>query len=157
MMDINNVKLSEIDKEESKLIFERFGLKEAHVIGLYLVKMAQEKTMAITIDIQIGQHQVFHYACEGTNEENDEWIIRKNNVARHFKKSSFYISRMLIDYDKNISEDYNLDESDYAPFGGSVPILVEERGMVGTITVSGLLDHIDHEVVVKGIKWYLSK
>lgn len=149
--------LGNLEEEEAALVFDAFSIKDAHTIGLHLIEVAQLEHLSITVDIRVGKHQVYHYACEGTNEENDDWVVRKNNVTNHFGRSSYYISRMLLEKGTTITSGFGLSEDAYAPFGGSYPINVDGKGMVGTITVSGLLDHLDHEMVVNAIKWFLKK
>ena len=41
--------------------------------------------------------------------------------------------------------------------GGAFPITIKNVGVVGTITISGLLDNEDHDLVVWGIEDYLKK
>ena len=47
-----------------------------------------------------------------------------------------------------------LDPRDYAPHGGSFPILLSGTGYVGTITVSGLPQREDHSLVVETVAGY---
>ena len=47
-----------------------------------------------------------------------------------------------------------MDVKRYSGSGGSVPILISDTGIVGTVTVSGLRHDIDHAFVVEGLKKY---
>jgi uncharacterized protein (UPF0303 family) len=124
---------------------------------MHLVRKARLEKKAVAIDISIGKHQVFHCALEGTDHENDRWIKRKSRLASKFRKSSYYIGTLLKLQNKTIEEEYGLSADRYAPFGGSYPIITMKEGFVGTITVSGLPDHEDHEMVVAAIRWYLDR
>ena len=44
-----------------------------------------------------------------------------------------------------------LPERDYAPHGGSFPILLQGTGCVGAVTVSGLPQRDDHRYVVEAL------
>ncbi|MFW5807997.1 MAG: heme-binding protein, partial [Spirochaetota bacterium] len=52
-------------------------------------------------------------------------------------------------------EKYLLPESEYAPHGGSFPILLRNTGIIGTVTVSGLAQEEDHDLVVEALSEYL--
>lgn len=150
-------KLAELELEHSTLRFRNFNCDTAIEIGFYIIEKAKKEQKSITIDITIGSQQLFHCALEGTTAENDQWVKRKKRVTLKFKKSSYYISILLKSINKSIEEVYDLSSVDYAPFGGSYPIITDLNGFIGTITVSGLADHEDHEMVIDAIKWYLNK
>ena len=42
-----------------------------------------------------------------------------------------------------------MDARDYAPHGGCFPIKLHGTGCIGTITVSGLPQRADHELIVE--------
>lgn len=154
LIDLDQV-LTDLEFEHRNLVFQEFNSNTSLEVGLYLIGKAKEDQKEITVDITLGKQQLFHCALEGTSFENDEWIARKNRVTLKFQKSSYYISILLKSQNKSIEEAYDLSSDDYAPFGGAYPIITQNGGFVGTITVSGLPDYEDHEMVVNGIKWYL--
>jgi uncharacterized protein (UPF0303 family) len=47
--------------------------------------------------------------------------------------------------------------SDYASHGGSFPLAVKGAGIVGSVTVSGLPQRADHELVVEALCALLGK
>lgn len=156
-MNVLEMMLTDLEAEAESLVFDSFSIADGHGIGMYLVTEAKARELAITVDIVLGDHQIFHYALEGTDAENDDWIRRKNNTTKYFGKNSYLVSRELASKGESIEGDYDLSEEDYAPFGGSVPIMLKDGGIAGTITVSGLLDHFDHELVVEAIKWFFEQ
>jgi uncharacterized protein (UPF0303 family) len=54
-----------------------------------------------------------------------------------------------------LQEKAGLEVKDYAPHGGCFPILLAGTGCVGTITVSGLPQREDHNLVVAVLQDYL--
>ncbi|MGB0839817.1 MAG: heme-binding protein, partial [Chitinophagales bacterium] len=50
-----------------------------------------------------------------------------------------------------LAKTFALDEKEYLAKGGSVPLFVENAGMVATITVSGLHDEEDHNIIVEAL------
>ena len=89
--------------------------------------------------------------------DNDEWIKRKMRTVYRFGHSSFYIGQRLKNKGKNIEEAYLIPESEYSPHGGCFPVIVKNTGLVGTITVSGLAQEEDHQMVVQAIREYLAQ
>jgi uncharacterized protein (UPF0303 family) len=144
-------------QEEQELQFTKFNETTAWKIGSQLVEQAMQKELPVTIDITRGDHQLFHVSLRGTSADNEEWIKRKVRLVYRFGHSSFYMGQLLKSMGKSIEEAYLLSESLYAPHGGCFPIIVKDTGMIGTITVSGLAQKDDHELVVQAIRDYLAK
>lgn len=92
---------------------------------------------------------------EGTSLDNDEWIKRKTNVVRRFGHSSYYMGVYLRNSGQTIEEKYLLPESEYAAHGGSFPLIIHSVGVVGTITVSGLPQAEDHELVIETLRQFI--
>ena len=149
--------LEQIMREEKQLQFSNFNEDTAWKIGSWLVEYATQKDLPITIDIQRGDHQLFHASRPGTSADNDEWVKRKVRLVNRFGHSSFYIGQLLKSQGKSIEEKFLVPESEFAPHGGCFPIIIKNTGVVGTITVSGLPQKDDHKVVVKALKNYLEE
>lgn len=147
--------LESLLKEESELQFSSFSSVDALNLGSLLIKEASTRGVAISIDIEMNSHQLFHYSFDGTSPDNDAWIARKNRLVRRFRHSSMYMSRLLAERGKTIKEAYLVDEADYAPHGGAFPLIIRGVGVVGTITVSGLHQAEDHKMVTDAISGYL--
>ncbi|MCB0032656.1 MAG: heme-degrading domain-containing protein [Anaerolineales bacterium] len=149
--------LEQLLQEEQELQFTHFNEETAWQIGTWLVEYAIHNKLPITIDIQRGDHQLFHASRPGTSPDNDEWVKRKVRLVKRFGHSSFYIGRLLASQNKTISEKYLVSENEYAPHGGCFPIIIKDTGIIGTITVSGLPQAEDHKVVVQALRQYLGK
>lgn len=147
--------LQTLSEQEQTIQFTAFSNEHALEIGLALLKNAVTKSKAVTIDIARAGQQLFHYAMEGTSADNDEWIKRKTNVVRRFGHSSYYMGISLKNSGQTIQEKYLLPESEYAAHGGSFPLIIRGVGVVGTITVSGLPQAEDHELVVETLQRFL--
>jgi uncharacterized protein (UPF0303 family) len=52
---------------------------------------------------------------------------------------------------ETLTEQQGLPIFDYASHGGSFPLAVESAGVVGSVTVSGLPQRADHELVVEAL------
>jgi len=149
--------LQQLLKEEQDLQFTKFNEDIAWQIGSQLVDRCLKEALPVTIDITRGPHQLFHASLRGTSADNDEWVKRKVRLVHRFGHSSFYMGQLLKSKGRRIEEAYLISESDYAPHGGSFPIIVKDTGMIGTITVSGLAQEDDHKLVVQAIRDYLAQ
>ena len=58
---------------------------------------------------------------------------------------------------QTMEEKYLVSSSDYAAHGGAFPLIIRNVGIVGTITVSGLPQQEDHELVVSTLKEFLAE
>ncbi|ETT35369.1 hypothetical protein C161_16979 [Paenibacillus sp. FSL R5-192] len=148
-------KLKEMQQEEKDLVFDTFDSEMALNLGLHLVEEAKRRSQAVTIDITLEGHRLFLHAMEGTHPDNEDWIRRKNNVVNHFSSSSWHTALRLRSENQTLEQDFNLPASDYVLAGGAFPLILENEGQVGTITVSGLPDEEDHDLVTTGIRSFL--
>ncbi|KAG2198857.1 hypothetical protein INT46_005478 [Mucor plumbeus] len=145
-----------IDQEE-KCQFTSFTSEDALSLGLALLENAKPYKKSVVIDITLNDHQLFHYAMNGTSKDNDEWVRRKNNTVNRFGRSSFYVGRYIASQGKTVEEKYFVSEKDYATHGGAFPLKIKNVGVVGTVTVSGLAQEDDHNLVANTILEYISK
>ena len=140
--------LSVIAEQERLLVWPRFDLNTAWELGSRLRQRAQAQKLAVAIDVTLHATSVFYSALEGSTPDNARWVKRKRNVVLHFLRSSYGIGRRLAKQNSNLQEKFALPDSDYAAHGGSFPINVEGAGCVGAVTVSGLPQREDHDLVV---------
>ena len=150
-------KLKNLLDQESELQFSRFDEDIAWKIGSQLWERAKSEKLPITIDITRGAQQLFHASRRGTSADNDEWVKRKVRLVYRFGHSSYYMGQLLKSMGKTIEEAFLIPECDYAPHGGCFPIFIKGAGIVGAITVSGLVQDEDHRIVVEAIRSYLSQ
>lgn len=157
MTDYKNM-LKELKNQEETLQFTKFTSETALAIGMAIIKKAKDNSiLTITVDITKNGHQLFHYASQGTSPDNNEWIIRKNRVVNRFYTSSLYIGTKLKIEGKTIEEKYHISSKEYAPFGGAFPLIIKNAGVVGTISVSGSRQIIDHNLIVEVLEEALDK
>ncbi len=140
--------LKKLLEQEEKFQFTEFTNETALKIGLMLVEAGRKKGQGLTIDIYRNGQQLFHYALPGTTPDNDEWIKRKNRVVNRFNHSSFYLGIYYKSQNTTLAEKSGLSPLEYAAHGGAFPIIIQNVGVVGTITVSGLPQEEDHNLVV---------
>jgi uncharacterized protein (UPF0303 family) len=119
--------------------------------------MASERNLSVVIDIRrIGQ-PLFYAAMDGTTPDNVEWVRRKSNVVARFHRSSYATGLREKIKNQTLLESQGLPIADYCTHGGSFPLTVSGAGVVGSITVSGLPQRSDHELVVEALCAMLGK
>jgi len=147
--------LKEMEQEEEEIQFSSFSNETALKIGLMLYEEVKKVGKAVTINISRNGQCLFQFAMAGTSIDNAEWIRRKNNVVNRFGKSSYHVGTTLRAQGKTIEEKYGISRNEYADHGGAFPLIIKEVGLVGTVTVSGLPQKEDHELVVRTLRSYL--
>jgi uncharacterized protein (UPF0303 family) len=148
--------LKELRQQEEEIQFASFTHDTALAVGMALLQEARKRGKAVAIDITRSGQQLFHFAMAGTTVDNGEWIKRKNNVVNRFGHSSYYVGISLKNAGQTMEEKYLVSSSDYAAHGGAFPLIIRNVGIVGTITVSGLPQQEDHELVVSTLKEFLA-
>jgi uncharacterized protein (UPF0303 family) len=146
--------LAIIARQEAELHLPHFNHDTAWRLGTSLRELAITRSQSIVIDIRrFGQpHQpLFYTALAGTTPDNPRWVQRKSNVVARFHRSSYAIGLTLEQNNRTFSERYNLPDADYAAHGGSFPLHVEGAGIIGSVTVSGLPQREDHNLVVEAL------
>ena len=144
-----------LQTQQQLLQLRRFTNDDALQLGSRIVAVAQERKLAVTVDIRRHGHQLFHAALPGTTPDNDAWIERKVRVVNRFNESSYLVGRRLELAGRSVDIGHGLDPLLYAAHGGSFPLIVREVGVVGTVTVSGLPQAEDHALVVEALAVFL--
>ena len=155
--------IATIVRQEAELLFPAFDYNTAWTLGLTLRELALARNHAIVIDIRrFGKpdepHQpLFYTALPGTTSNNARWVQRKSNVVARFHQSSYHLGLYLEQNKLTLTEQYGLPEADYAANGGSFPLHVIKDGIIGSVTVSGLPQREDHNLVVEALCLHLGR
>ena len=143
-----NEDLERVGLQERELQLDRFDEQTAWDLGSRLRALAEERGLAIVIDVRRFGQPLFYTALKGTTPDNVEWVRRKSNVVARFHRSSYGVGLYMKTKNDSL-EARGLPISEYASHGGSFPLKVRGAGAVGSVTVSGLPQRADHELVVE--------
>jgi len=152
--------IAKIVRQEAELRLPGFDAETAWALGTTLRDLAVARKQAIVVDVRrFGRpHQpMFYTALAGTTPDNARWVERKSNVVARFHRSSYQVGLYLAQQGKGLGERYQLPEEEYAAHGGSFPLHVEGAGIVGSVTVSGLPQREDHNLVVEALCLHLGR
>ena len=146
--------LQVIKAQEDTLQFETFDQTTAVAIGQVILRQAQERQLPIIVDVRKGEDCLFFAALPGTTAANADWARRKRNLVNLLEQSSYALGLQAKAGNDAVAM-MALDPRDYTAHGGCFPIRVRGTGMVGTVTVSGLPQREDHQLVVEAIADFL--
>ncbi|MFQ3560097.1 heme-degrading domain-containing protein [Streptomyces gramineus] len=149
--------VEELEKQERRLVFRQFTYDDAWALGSLLVEMARERQAPVAVDIHRGGQQLFHAALPGSTPDNDAWIARKRRVVERYGAASYLVGARFRAKGTTFEESSRLDPDTYAAHGGSFPITVENVGVIGSVTVSGLPQLQDHRLVVEALERFLDR
>ncbi len=135
-----------------KIELESFSNKVAMDMGVRIIELAKSRNQAIAVEISRLNHTVFLYVDDELPADKHNWLRRKANVAKHFEESSLAVKTTLQNRQMSLEKPFGLEEKDYIAKGGSIPVFVKNAGMVATITVSGLRDFEDHDIIIEALK-----
>lgn len=134
-----------------KIELENFSNTIALEIGLSIINLAKEKSLNIAVQIERLNHIIFLYIDDNLPADKHNWLKRKANLAKHFEESSLSVKNDLIDKNMSLEKTFALSQENYLAKGGAIPIFVKNAGMVATITVSGLNDEEDHNIIIDAL------
>lgn len=143
--------LEAILEQERTLAFQQFDGETAWRLGSLLRDLALEREAGVVIDIHLHSMPVFYCALSGTTADNASWVRRKRAVTLRFFRSSYAVGLALSQQGTTAEAKYGLAAADYATHGGSFPILLRGTGCIGAVTVSGLPQREDHNLVVEAL------
>lgn len=145
--------LSEIDA----LQFASFSKDDALDLGLLLVELGRTRSLPIAIDISKGEQVLFHAALDGATPDNERWINAKKRTAVRYEVPSLLVGLRARAAGGRIEDNAWFDQSMFAAHGGAFPIYLRGTGAVGTVTVSGLPQKADHDLVVEALSEILGR
>ena len=148
--------IESVKAEELELIFSEFSHETAINLGYALHEKAKILGVSVTIDIRKGDHILFHLAMEGTSPNNDRWVKRKSNTVQFLHMSSYRAGLENILSGETLASQQYLNPMEYAEHGGSFPLTIKGTGVIGAVTVSGLPQKKDHELVVGVLRSFIA-
>ncbi|HTB97172.1 MAG TPA: heme-degrading domain-containing protein [Terracidiphilus sp.] len=143
--------LERVGLQERELVFSEFNAQTAWELGTKLRAMAAERKLDVVIDVRRFGQPLFYVAMDGTTPDNVEWVRRKGNVVARFHRSSYAVGIKDKIKGEQLLASQGLSVADYATHGGSFPIAATGAGVIGSVTVSGLPQRADHEMVVEAL------
>ncbi|HEY1803192.1 MAG TPA: heme-degrading domain-containing protein [Terracidiphilus sp.] len=149
--NLANRDLERIALQERELRLPRLDARVAWELGSKIRNLALERGLTLVVDVRRFGQPLFYAALDGSTPDNPEWVRRKGNVVARFHRSSYGVGLTQKLKGTTLFERQGLPVTDYAADGGSFPLAVEGAGVVGSVTVSGLPQRDDHNLVVEAL------
>ena len=143
--------IERVEEETRKLQLAKFSQEDALALGLLIIELATERELPVAVDIRRGAHILFHVSLSGATPDNDVWVERKSRTAERFGIPSLLVGLRGRRGGGRMEDNAWFDESSFAAHGGAFPIYVKGTGPVAVVTVSGLPQKADHDLVVEAL------
>jgi uncharacterized protein (UPF0303 family) len=143
--------LEQIELQEAELALAKFDLEVAWRIGSRLRDLGVARRAQIVIDVRLFGQPLFYAALSGSVPDNADWVRRKSNTVARFHRSSYHVGLSLKQAGTTLLERYALESREFSSHGGAFPLRLKEVGVIGSVSVSGLPQRDDHELVVEGL------
>jgi uncharacterized protein (UPF0303 family) len=143
--------LALISQQEAILHLPAFNEEVAWNLGSRLRDLASTRRLGIVIDVRRFGQPLFYSALAGSSPDNAEWAKRKANTVARFHRSSYGLGLELQHKNTSLFEKFGLPLTEFAAHGGSFPVTVTGTGVIGSVTVSGLPQRDDHQLVVEAL------
>jgi len=127
---------------------KKIVLKELNDLDfLSIIEACQKKSVGVELFLN-GKIRLLYLPVTMAPDKGN-WLRRKRNTALHFGMSTLQFNKKIKDDEKLIETKYGLSREDYTSTPGSLPLLVEKYGEVGTLGVTGLTPVEDHEFALE--------
>jgi uncharacterized protein (UPF0303 family) len=143
--------LPDLLNQETELQFELFNNETAWQLGCKLKKIAEDKNAFVAIEVFAFNQTLFSYAMSGRQLDNQHWIKKKRQSVLRFGHSSYYLGQYNQSKNREFEQQVHIDAFEYCAHGGAFPIRIKKCGLVGVVTVSGLPQAEDHQMVIDAL------
>lgn len=143
--------IERIEGEMHSLQLSSFSQADALALGLLLVDLATRRSLPIAIDIRRNKHVLFHVSLPGATPDNEVWVQKKSRTAERYAEPSLLVGLRARLGGGKMEDNAWFDQTRFASHGGAFPIYVKGTGQVATVTVSGLPQKADHDLVVEAL------
>ena len=130
-----------------------FDNDDAVDLGLIAVDVVRHHRANLAVRIVLRGDAVFVAKLGSTGPLNDPWLAGKAAVAERFGEPSLLVRRRHEADGTPFAERDDVDHDVFRAHGGAVPIFVNGE-VVGSITMSGEPDVVDHALAAEAIRRY---
>ena len=157
MESLANYRSKELLQEERTLVLPKLEISNALEIGDLAKSKGVMRNLPIAIEVRIDNWIVYHASLPGSKPENDWWIARKARVVMLKHHSTLYERVSAQERGVDWHQENNLLNDTHAIHGGGLPLITKDKGFVGVLLISGLLQVDDHLLGVEVLTKFLAR
>lgn len=135
--------------QAASLRLSSFTVGDAVALGSLAVQRAGQQGLGIVIMIRHTGRTVFQAAMPGSVADSDDWVVRKARTVERFGIATLAQFTRAEDRGRDFHSSYFLSPTEFAAYGGGIPIEVSSVGVVGGFYASGLPHIEDHDFLVE--------
>ncbi|MGP3535999.1 heme-degrading domain-containing protein [Microbacterium sp. RD1] len=143
-------------ESEPVLDVARFDNDAAVDLGLTAVEVIDERGLNLAVRIVLHGDVVFQAKLGTTGPGNDPWLAGKAAVAEEFGEPSLLVKLRHLEAGTPFERLEGVDHDTLRAHGGAIPLRVRGE-LVGTITMSGEPDVLDHATAAEAVRRYLER
>jgi uncharacterized protein (UPF0303 family) len=133
-----------------------FDNADAVNLGIIAVEVINEWGLSLAVDVVVAGDLVFRAKLGSTGPGNDQWLRAKAATSLRFAEASMLVKARHVEAGTSFEERDDVDHDELKAYGGAIPLKVAGQ-IVGTITLSGEADAVDHEVAAEAIRRYIER
>ena len=141
---------------EPRFEVDTFGRDDAVDLGLIGVEVIRELGANLAVRVVLHHEEVFVAKLGTTDSGNDPWLAGKAAVAERFGEPSLLVRRRHEADGTPFEDRADVDHDLLRAHGGAIPIFGAGL-LVGTITMSGEPDVVDHAASAETVRRFLER
>lgn len=134
---------------------QHFTAEEAFDFGRAIVEESLAAGLAIGVDIYLNGRTVFRFLPSALGADKEDWLCRKRNTVLYFGMSTQAMYEKCKGNEALLQTKYARELREFTLTPGSLPLVVEGTGLVGALTVTGLLPEEDHALAEKYLRSWI--
>lgn len=136
----------------SDIKLKHFNSEEAFRLGTMIHEQCTKQHRSVGIEIHLYGRTVFQFLPNTLGPDKADWLRRKRNTVLYFGMSSKAMYEKCGGEESLLVSKYAKEGKDYTLTPGSIPIAIENSGIIGALTLTGLLPEEDHQLAVTSLE-----
>ncbi len=128
----------------SKKKFNTFNEEDALKILMFI----REKNKKAAVEVYVRGRRALLFIPDAMAKDKEDWLRRKRNSVLYFGLSTQALFEKQHGDEGKIESKYGKSLADYTFTPGSIPIVLQEVGMIGALSITGLLPEEDHALAL---------
>lgn len=128
----------------SKINLNTFNEEDALTILAYIREMNKKAA----VEVYVRGRRALLFIPDALAQDKEDWLRRKRNSVLYFGLSTQALFEKQQGDEGKIESKYGKSIADYTFTPGGIPIVLQDGGMIGALSVTGLLPEEDHALAV---------